>query len=637
MGRKAVFWLVLLAINFGLGFRYEEGSQAESKSRRLAKISPDLTYRLRRDDRDKRVSVIIQTRPTSERGLDDHLKGLGGRTKRKLQKLNLRVVDIPLAAIESVAGMSDVVYVSLDRPATSFGHLAVTTGTEAVRIQSTIQPGGFVATTTVLDGSNVGIAIIDSGIDADHEMFRNGMGLSRVIVNQDFTGENRTDDAFGHGTHVASIAAGNDTNSNGAYTGIASNANLINLRVLNAQGLGTTSSLLTALDWVLTNRSVYGIRVVNMSIGTPAIDSYLNDPLCQAVRAVADSGIVVIAAAGNNGKTANGQKIYGQIHSPGNEPSVITVGASNSFGTDVRSDDSVTSYSSRGPTRSFWTDENGARRYDNLLKPDLVAPGNKIISAAARDNLLLTQHPELDANVSNVAGRRMMYLSGSSMAAPIAAGAAALLLQLNPDLTPSLIKAMFTYTAQPLAGMNNLEQGAGELNVEGTVRLARGVRTDLSSLTPLGAPLLTADAPVQTTTLSNESFTWAGGLILNHTYVKGPNLITKYQKVYGYGWILGDGVIEGPGGQTINLTRLTGGLVLGDAIVISNGTQLGDGPVFLDLNLLLSGIMLGDGIMVGDGILVGDGVMVGDGIMVGDSCLQPLSILTSGDNSSGMQ
>src|SRR6185436_17332481 len=192
-----------------------------------------------------------------------------------------------------------------------------------------------------------------------------------------------------------------------------------------------------SLDWVLANRSNYGIRVVNMSIGTPAIDSYLNDPLCQAVRAVADSGIVVIAAAGNNGKTANGQKIYGQIHSPGNEPSVITVGAANSFGTDVRSDDSVTSYSSRGPTRSFWTDENGVRRYDNLLKPDLVAPGNKIIAAAAHDNLLVTQHPELDANVSNIARRRMMYLSGSSMAAPIAAGSAALLWQVNPTLTPS--------------------------------------------------------------------------------------------------------------------------------------------------------------------------------------------------------
>src|SRR6185436_2664669 len=98
-GRKAVFWLLLLAISLGLGSRYEEGSQAESKSRRLSKISPDLTYRLRHENRDKRVSVIIQNMPRSDRDLDDHLEDLGGKTRRTLQKLNLRVVDIPLAAI----------------------------------------------------------------------------------------------------------------------------------------------------------------------------------------------------------------------------------------------------------------------------------------------------------------------------------------------------------------------------------------------------------------------------------------------------------------------------------------------------------------------------------------------------------
>src|SRR3989442_1123972 len=86
---------------------------------------------------------------------------------------------------------------------------------------------------------------------------------------------------------------------------------------------------------------------------------------------------------------SSGEKIYGQIHSPGNEPSAITVGASNSFGTDVRSDDTVTTYSSRGPTRSYWTDANAVRHYDNLLKPDLTAPGNKIVGAAAANNYLL--------------------------------------------------------------------------------------------------------------------------------------------------------------------------------------------------------------------------------------------------------
>jgi subtilisin family serine protease len=142
------------------------------------------------------------------------------------------------------------------------------------------------------------------------------------------------------------------------------------------------------------------------------------------VRQVTDAGIVIVAAAGNGGKSADGQKIYGRIHSPGNEPAAITVGASNSFGSDARFDDVVTTYSSRGPTRSLSTDANGLRHYDNVLKPDVVAPGNKIVGAAGAGNLLLASHPELNANVSTWPTRRMMYLSGSSMATPVVAGTA---------------------------------------------------------------------------------------------------------------------------------------------------------------------------------------------------------------------
>ena len=121
-----------------------------------------------------------------------------------------------------------------------------------------------------------------------------------------------------------------------------------------------------------------------MSLGTRAVNSYLDDPLCKSVRRLVDAGVVVVAAAGNEGKDANGDKVYGQIHSPGNEPSAITVGASNTFGTDGRSDDTVTTYSSRGPTRSYSTDASGVKHYDNLIKPDLVAPGNKIIRRRIR-------------------------------------------------------------------------------------------------------------------------------------------------------------------------------------------------------------------------------------------------------------
>jgi subtilisin family serine protease len=141
--------------------------------------------------------------------------------------------------------------------------------------------------------------------------------------------------------------------SNGKYIGIAPKANIVNLRVLNSQGIGTVSGVLSALDWILTNRTTYNIRVVNMSLGVSAISSYEDDPICLAARKLVDAGVVVVAAAGNNGKNGAGQKIYGQIHSPGIEPSVLTVGAVNTFGTDNRSDDTIATYSSRGPTRSY--------------------------------------------------------------------------------------------------------------------------------------------------------------------------------------------------------------------------------------------------------------------------------------------
>jgi len=635
---KTIRYLVLMAACLGVAFQIGNQAQAQPNSRAASKVSPDLVRQIPGSGAaDKRISVIIQFKTMPDRDVEVLLASVGAKAMGVFKKLNMRVVEMPLNAVEVLAHRREIKFVSPDRQLRSSGHVEATTGTAAIRVQTTSLLG-LVTTTTVLDGSGIGIAVIDSGIDAGHSAFKNQIGFSRIVVNRDFTGENRTDDVYGHGTHVASLAAGNDQIADGAYTGIASNANLINLRVLNSQGVGTTSGLLAALDWVMTYHSLYNIRVINMSLGTAAIDSYLYDPLCQSVRALTDAGIVVVAAAGNNGKLTSGQKIYGQIHSPGNEPSAITVGASNSFGSNVRTDDTVTTYSSRGPTRSYWTDENGLKHYDNLLKPDLTAPGNRLVGAAGAGNYLLATSPDLDAEVSTMTSRRMMYMSGSSMAAPVAAGTAALLLQANPTLTPSLIKLILMYTAQPLAGSNMLEQGAGEINVEGATRLAKLVRTDVTNFTPVGAPLLSAAAPAPQTTLDNQTFSWAQGIILNRTYAIGSDLITKHQKVYCAGFILGDGIVETSSDQSINVTRMTGGVLLATNIVTSNGTVLSQGADFLDLSLLLGyGLMLPDGIMVGDGVMVGDGIMIGDGVMVGDGWLQPQSVLTGGDATSCMK
>jgi subtilisin family serine protease len=597
-----------------------EGRQEEPADR----VSPDL-LELARDPEaaGRRVRVIVQERA----GLDALLASTLGsevKTRGRFDSLGARVVELPARLVERLSEQKGVRFLSPDRETTGFGHVTRTTGTDDVRETAGTNVNG-------LDGTGIGIAVLDSGIDTGHTSFRDRGNGRRVVYSKDFTGEGRTDDPHGHGTHVASIAAGNGRIANAEYIGVAPNANIINLRVLNSQGMGRVSYILGALDWVYQKRALYNIRVVNLSLGTAAVESYKNDPVCKAVRRLVDAGVVVVAAAGNNGKDAAGQKLYGAIHSPGSEPSAITVGAANTFGTDGRSDDGVASYSSRGPTRGGWTDLLGVRHHDNLAKPDLVAPGNKIIDAAAEDNYLITHHPELDAGVSHADARRMMYLNGTSMATPAVAGAAALMLQANPTLTPNLVKTLLMYTAQQLDGANLLEQGAGELNVEGAIRAAKLVRRDLSALTPLGAALLTSGAPTPQTTIAGETFPWSQGIVIRYGSATGVDLLLKYQKIYGLGVLSTDAILFSDGVMATDRTLLSSGVMATDSVLVSNGQVLGNGTVFLASGVMATDRFVGAGVMATDAILFGDGVMATDGTLDADAAAQALSAATNGD------
>ncbi len=472
------------------------------------KIAPAMRELMRSAGSNGRVSAILQVSDVNSREVRALLARNGVLLGDTMPKLGAMKVDLPAQAISSLMKHESMNYISPDVQIQSLGHVNATTGADQVRNA----PGliGSLLGATAIDGTGVTIAVVDSGMDLSHVAFQPS---GRMKYKKDFTTENKPDkDYYGHGTHVASLAVGNYTNGTGtSYQGIAYNANFVNLRVLDANGIGSTSTLLAALNWFLTpadptkplsgsnpmNKDKYGIRVVNISLGAPAVSSYQNDPVCRAARALVDAGLVVVAAAGNNGKDANGNKIYGQIHSPGNEPSVITVGAANTFGTDSHVDDGVATYSSRGPTRSYYTDDAGVRHYDNLLKPDLIAPGNKLINSEADDgssnpNNLVKQNPQLDAGISGSDNKKMMYLSGTSMATPVVAGAAALMLQINPKLTPNMVKMALMYTADPLPGWNMLEQGTGEVNIEGAARLAKVIRTDLSSSTPQDSAIFPA-------------------------------------------------------------------------------------------------------------------------------------------------
>ncbi len=218
--------------------------------------------------------------------------------------------------------------------------------------------------------------------------------------------------------------------------GIAPKANLIDLRVLDANGASTDSMVIAAIERAIALKSRYNIRVINLSLGRPIYESYTLDPLCNAVEAAWKKGIVVVVAAGNLGR--NG---YASVLAPGNDPLVITVGAMKNMGTLTRSDDNIASYSSKGPSY-----------IDLVAKPDLVAPANLSASLLAPNSTLAASYPD---NIVPVAyystdprtSPAYFRLSGTSMAAPVVSGAVALMLDKDPSLSPDTVKARLMKTA----------------------------------------------------------------------------------------------------------------------------------------------------------------------------------------------
>jgi serine protease AprX len=381
------------------------------------------------------------------------------RRQGTLSLLNGTVLDVPNSLLRSLAAHPSALRVHYDRPAFKHDYrTSMTIGARAVQ-----QALGYT-------GAGVGVAVIDSGIAAWHDDLTSRSatlypyGNQRVAAFVDFVnGQVAPYDDDGHGTHVAGIIAGNGYDSFGRNAGVAPDANLVVLKALDANGHGTISGVIEALDWVLANRQHYNIRVVNLSVGAAINESYWTDPLTLAAKRLVDSGIVVVAAAGNLGKNAVGEPLYGGIGAPANAPWVLTVGASSTNGTTSRDDDTMASFSSRGPTYIDWN-----------AKPDLVAPGVGTISLAAPGSLLYEFHTSALIRGA-VPSLTLPYLSlsGTSMAAPVVSGTVAAMLQANPSLTPNAVKAIVQYTAQSYAGYDPLTEGAGFLNAVGAVRLAR--------------------------------------------------------------------------------------------------------------------------------------------------------------------
>jgi len=300
-------------------------------------------------------------------------------------------------------------------------------------------------------GKGVTVAVLDSGV-ASHKAL-----TGRILASVSMIAGQPATDEFGHGTHVAGIIAGVGSAATGVTTayagGIAPGAQIVSVRVLGDDGVGYTSDVIAGIDWVIKNKLLYNkIRVINLSLGHAVTERAVDDPLCQAVARAYQAGIVVVVAAGNAGKLADGTPVLGGIASPGNSPYAITVGSLNTWGTTSRGDDTVTTYSSRGPTR-----------YDLAVKPDLVAPGNKIISLEASGSYLAAHYPT--EHVAGSATNAYFRMSGTSMSTPMITAGAALLLEASPSLNPTQIKFLLQTGSTYLPGEGLMASGAGSANL----------------------------------------------------------------------------------------------------------------------------------------------------------------------------
>lgn len=416
-------WLFI----FSIGSAYADNS----------KISPDLLPLL--NNSSSQINVIVQYNGSTASSCTGGglLGGLlctvvnlvGGVVNLLLDVIDGAAMTMHPADVINASNQSNVAYISLDRPVRPM--LDYTAAAVASQY----------AWNTGLDGTGVGIAIIDSGIYPHADLNAPYSTRSRVVYRQSFVNGVLFDD-YGHGTHVAGIAAGNGASSEGpgtfrTFKGIAPNANLIDLRVLDANGMSSDSAVIAAIGQAIKLKSKYNIRVINLSLGRPIYESSSLDPLCKAVAAAWKNGIVVVTAAGNLGR--NG---YSTVLAPGNSPYAITVGAMKTMGTYATADDLIASYSSRGPTY-----------IDLTVKPDLVAPGNLVDSLLAPGSTLQAQYPQdivpssAYTTSATSGGPFYLTLSGTSMATPVVSGTVALMLQQNPNLTPDTIKARLMKTA----------------------------------------------------------------------------------------------------------------------------------------------------------------------------------------------
>jgi serine protease AprX len=448
--RQSIMLLVVAALLVGLLAPPAQAQNLDSRVlpqlQREAKERPNQGFR------------IIVTRMHNDRAADQALAALGGRKIKDVATVGF-AAQLPGRAIAALGRNPAVKFVSYDAPMLKTGTVdysrLATLYPEVVKATNTWNANGNKVSRT---GLGVTIAVLDTGIA---EAFSGGLrgdwkdanGASRIVKQMRFNANTASmNDAHGHGTAVAGVIGGNSwyhksRSLRGKYIGIAPEANLINVKVSDDQGMSYVSDVVNAIEWVIANRETYNIRVMNLSLISSIAESYKTSVLSAAAERAWFNGIFVVVAAGNSGPNT-------MQYAPANDPFVMTVGAADPMGTASASDDTVAPWSSYGMTQ------------DGVSKPDVVAPGRYMVVPLASGGSTLAK-----ALPDRIVDSEYIRMSGTSFAAPVVAGIAALILEAHPEWTNDQIKWLLIAKGKQLGTQGSflVGQGAGQVDAWSTV------------------------------------------------------------------------------------------------------------------------------------------------------------------------
>jgi len=384
------------------------------------------------------LRVIVQKRSAADLAPERAVQRLGGRVTNALPIIAGFAATVPVAVVGELARLPGVRAVSPDSrvhvQGTASGSNIRSVYPKVVKADDAWQRG--------VTGRGVTVAVVDTGVATDLPDLNGRL----VPVTNDLTGgtqpcknlsgELDCNDRYGHGTFIAGLIAGNGTSSGGKWKGVAPEASILSVKTAGADGAADVSNVLAAIQWVVSFKDRYNIRVLNLSLGTDSTQSWQTDPVNYAVERAWAAGIAVVVAASNRGPGP------GTISKPADDPWVITVGATDDRGTASVGDDLLPDFSSRGPAAG------------GVAKPDVAAPGAHVISLRAPGSTVDTRYPwYVDGSYRRA--------SGTSMATGVVSGSVALMLQANPGFTPDRVKYALTATARDAASDDPMEVGAG--------------------------------------------------------------------------------------------------------------------------------------------------------------------------------